>query len=27
MRHLLYAPFTNVEAGHWLRLDPDNPFH
>ena len=22
-----YAPFTNVEAGHWLRLDPDNPFH
>src|SRR5476649_1620956 len=19
-----YAPFTNVEAGHWLRLDPDN---
>ena len=23
----LYAPFTNVEAGHWLRLDPDNPFH
>src|SRR5450631_1829399 len=26
MRHLLYAPFTNVEAGHWLRLDPDNPF-
>jgi hypothetical protein len=23
----LYAPFTNVEAGHWLRLDPDNSFH
>ena len=22
-----YAPFTNVEAGHWLRLDPDTPFH
>ena len=22
-----YAPFTNVEAGHWLHLDLDNPFH
>jgi hypothetical protein len=20
MRHLLYAQFTNAEAGHWLRL-------